>query len=128
MVTSLRPKPGPVRSYRFPRFTDQILPSGIHLIIAPVAKLPVVTVLVIVDAGSANDPAGREGAAALTAGTLLEGTAHLNGAELAEMFERLGTSVESGADWDSAFVKITMLSEKLDEAVTLLGQVLSEPG
>ena len=128
MVTSLRPKPGPVRSYRFPRFTDWILPSGIHLITTPVAKLPVVTVLVIVDAGSANDPAGREGAAALTAGTLLEGTAHLNGAELAEMFERLGTSVESGADWDSAFVKITMLSEKLDEAVTLLGQVLSEPG
>ena len=127
MVTSLRPKPGPVRSYRFPRFTDRILPSGIRLVTAPVAKLPVVTVLVIVDAGSANDPAGREGVAALTAGTLLEGTAHLNGAELAEMFERLGTSVESGADWDSAFVKITMLSERLDEAVTLLGQVLSEP-
>ena len=128
MVTSLRPKPGPVRSYRFPRFTDWILPSGIRLVTAPVAKLPVVTVLVIVDAGSANDPDGREGVAALTAGTLLEGTAHLNGAELAEMFERLGTSVESGADWDSAFVKITMLSERLDEAVTLLGQVLSEPG
>jgi len=127
MVTSLRPKPGPVRGYRFPRFTDQILPSGIRLVTAPVAKLPVVTVLLIVDAGSANDPAGKEGVAALTAATLLEGTARLNGAELAEMFERLGTSVESGADWDSAFAKITMLSERADDAVTLLGQVLSEP-
>ena len=43
------------------------------------------------------------------------------------MFERLGTSVESGADWDSAFAKITMLSERLDDTVTLLGRVLSEP-
>ncbi len=127
MVTSLRPKPGPVRSYRFPRFTDQTLPGGIRLVTAPVAKLPVVTVLVIVDAGSANDPAGKEGVAALTAATLLEGTDNLNGAELAEMFERLGTSVESGADWDSAFAKITVLSERLDDAVTLLGRVLSEP-
>jgi predicted Zn-dependent peptidase len=127
MVTALRPKPGPVRSYQFPRFTDEKLPSGIRLVTAPVAKLPVVTVLVVVDAGSANDPTGKEGVAALTAAMLLEGTPQLNGSELAETFERLGTSVESGADWDSAFVKITMLSERLDDAVTLLGQVLSEP-
>ena len=127
MVTALRPKPGPVRSYRFPGFTDETLPSGIRLVTAPVAKLPVVTVLVVVDAGSANDPSGKEGVAALTAATLLEGTAELSGSELAETFERLGTSVESGADWDSAFAKITTLSERLDEALTLLGQVLSEP-
>lgn len=127
MVTALRPKPGPVRSYRFPGFTDERLPSGIRLVTAPVAKLPVVTVLVVVDAGSANDPPGREGVAALTAATLLEGTAELSGSELAETFERLGTSVESGADWDSSFAKITTLSERLDEALTLLGQVLSEP-
>ena len=81
----------------------------------------------VVDAGSANDPPGKEGVAALTAATLLEGTSRLSGSELAETFERLGTSVDSGADWDSAFAKITMLSERLDDAVSLLGQVLSEP-
>jgi len=127
MVTALRPKPGPVRSYRFPQFTDEKLASGIRLVTAPVEKLPVVTVLVVVDAGSANDPPGKEGVAALTAATLLEGTSRLSGSELAETFERLGTSVDSGADWDSAFAKITMLSERLDDAVSLLGQVLSEP-
>ena len=127
MVTALRPKPGPVRSYRFPQFTDEKLASGIRLVTAPVEKLPVVTVLVVVDAGSANDPPGKEGVAALTAATLLEGTSQLSGSELAETFERLGTSVDSGADWDSAFAKITMLSERLDDAVSLLGQVLSEP-
>ena len=127
MVTSLRPKPGPVRSYRFPEFVDQKLPSGIRLVTAPVAKLPVVTVLVIVDAGSTHDPVGKEGVAALTAALLPEGTARLSGADLAEKFERLGTSVDSGADWDSAFAKITVLSDRVDEATTLLGQVLSEP-
>lgn len=127
MVASLRPKPGPSRSYRFPDFHDQVLPSGIRLVTAPVAKLPVVTVLVIVDAGSTNDPAGKEGAAALTAGTLLEGSERFDGAELAEKFEQLGTSVESGADWDSAFIKITALSAQLEEATKLLGEAISTP-
>jgi zinc protease len=127
MVTSLRPKPGLPRSYRFPNFDDRILPSGIRLVTAPVAKLPVVTVLVIVDAGSTNDPGGKEGVAALTAGTLLEGSQRFDGAELAEKFEQLGTSVESGADWDSAFIKITVLSDQLEEATKLLGEVISSP-
>ena len=127
MVTSLRPKPGPTRSYHFPDFHDQTLPTGIRLVTAPVAKLPVVTVLVIVEAGSTNDPAGKEGVAALTAGTLLEGSERFDGAELAEKFEQLGTSVESGADWDSAFIKITVLSDQLEEATKLLGEAISSP-
>jgi zinc protease len=127
MVTALRPKPGPARNYHFPDFHDEILPSGIRLVTAPVTKLPVVTVLVVVDAGSANDPNGKEGVAALTAGTLLEGSKQFNGAELAEKFEQLGTSVESGADWDSAFIKITVLSGQVDEATKLLGEAISSP-
>src|SRR5882762_4495005 len=127
MVTSLRPKPGPPRNYHFPNFHDQILPSGIRLVTASVAKLPVVTVLIIVDAGSTNDPGGKEGVAALTAGALLEGSQRFDGAELAEKFEQLGTSVESGADWDSAFIKITVLSDQLEEATMLLGEAISSP-
>ena len=127
MVTSLRPKPGPPRSYHFPNFSDELLPSGIRLVTAPVAKLPVVTILVVVEAGSTNDPAGKEGVAALTAGTLLEGTEQFDGAELAEAFEQLGTSVETGADWDSAFIKMTVLSGQLEAATKLLGETISSP-
>ena len=106
MVTSLRPKPGPPRSYRFPHFKDEILPTGMRVITAPVSKLPLVTVLVLVDAGSTNEPRGKEGIAALTAAALLEGTSQHDGAELAEKFEQLGTSLESGADWDLSLIHI----------------------
>jgi zinc protease len=98
-----------------------------RLITAPVAKLPLVTVLVLVDAGSTSEPRGKEGVAALTAAGLLEGTTRFDGAELAEKFEQLGTSLESGADWDSAFLKITVLSNKLEEATKLLGEAISSP-
>lgn len=127
MVTALRPKAGPARRYHFPEFHDEMLPSGIRLVTAPVKKLPLATVLVVIDAGSVNESRGKEGIAALTATGLIEGTTRLDGAALAEKFEQLGTSLESGADWDSAVVKITTMSDKLEEAAQLLGEVISSP-
>jgi len=127
MVATLRPVAGPPRRYQFPEFHQEVLPSGIRLVTAPVTKLPIATVLVIVDAGSVNDPQGKEGVAALTAGALLEGGEGMDGAAIAERFEQLGTSVESGADWDSAFIKITTLADRLDAATTLLGETISTP-
>jgi zinc protease len=127
MVTAVRPLPGSPRLYRFPRFTEEILPGGLRLVVAPVDKLPLVTVLAVVDAGSAIDMPGKEGLAALTADALLEGTAKFEGAQLTERFEQLGTAVESGADWDSAFIKLTVLAERLEDAATLLGEAISRP-
>ena len=127
MVTAVRPQPAAPRLYRFPRFTEEVLPSGLRLVVAPVDKLPIVTILAIVDAGSTIDPPGKEGLAALTADALLEGTAEFEGAQLTERFEQLGTAVESGADWDSAFIKMTVLAERLEEAATLLGEAISRP-
>ncbi len=81
----------------------------------------------VVDTGSSDDSPGKEGIARLTAKALLEGSRNYDGAELAEKFEQLGTSLESGADWDSTFIKITVLSERLDAALRLLGEVLTTP-
>lgn len=127
MITRARPRAAAPRLYRFPRFTEEVLPSGLRLVVAPVDKLPIVTILAIVDAGSTIDPLGKEGLAALTADALLEGTAQFEGAQLTERFEQLGTAVESGADWDSAFIKLTLLAERLEEAATLLGEAISRP-
>ena len=127
MVTSLRPKTGPPRAYRFPEFRDEILRNGTRLVTATVTKLPVVTVLVIVDAGASLDPNGKEGLAALVAASIVEGTVNHTGIELSEKFEQLGTSLESSADWDSAFFKLTVLSDKLGDALALLGEVMLSP-
>src|SRR5215210_2076642 len=127
MVTSLRPKTGAPRSYRFPEFRDETLGNGVRLVTATVKKLPVATVLVVIDAGASRDQPGKEGLAALVASAVIEGTESYSGAELAEKFEQLGTSLESGADWDSAFIKITTLSDKLKEALMLVGEVMSTP-
>src|SRR5215213_8855719 len=91
-----RPVPGPPREYHFPRFERRRLENGIELVVAPVTKLPLVTVAILSDAGSVCDPSGREGTAQLAAKLMLEGgTAKSDGTELTERFERLGASIDS---------------------------------
>ena len=127
MTTLPRPAASAPRDYRFPRFERRKLSNGVGFIIAPVKKLPVVTVLAIIDAGGTSDPDGKEGLASLTADALREGTSRRDGLELALELESLGTSVEAGADWDSTIVGMTVLSEHFGEAFALFGEVLTSP-
>jgi zinc protease len=122
-----RPSPTAPRSYHFPRFERAVLPNGLRLVVAPVAKLPLVTVTALVDAGAAVERVSEAGVAALTAQLLLEGAAGLDGAALVDRFERIGTSVEAHADWDSAAVSLTALSARLPDALALVRDLLRSP-
>ena len=122
-----RPNAGPSRDYRFPAFERVMLPNGLAIVVAPVSKLPIVTVLVLVDAGASADPHNREGVALLTARALAEGTTRSDGVQLAERFERLGTALDTSADWDSATIRITVTSERLPQALQLLSEVIRTP-
>jgi len=122
-----RPVPTAPRDYRFPRFHRRELSNGVKLVVAPVTKLPLATVVVLVDAGGVCDPEGREGTAQLTAKLLLEGTTQSDGAELIERFELLGASVDASADWDAAAITMTALTENLAAAFELLGEVVRTP-
>lgn len=127
MTTAPRPRPGNPRDYAFPAIERSELANGMRVAVAHMPRLPLVTVLVLVDAGSSCDAAGREGAASLTIGTLAEGTARLDGATLAEKFESLGTGLTSSSDWDDATIHIAVTPERLETAISLLGEVVRSP-
>jgi zinc protease len=127
MTIAIRPQPGPAREYHFPRFSTRTLENGITVVVAPVKKLPLVSVAAVIDATALSDETGKEGLAELTAQALKEGTELRDGSRLALDLERLGTSFESGADWDSTVASMTVLSEKLPAAFEIFAQVLRAP-
>jgi len=122
-----RPEPSAPRPYHFPRFERHALDNGVQLIVAPVRKLPLVSVLAVTEAGAVVDPAGREGLAQLAAGALAEGIASGDGAELTRRFERLGAEFSAHADWDVAGARLTVTPSRLGEALALFGEVLTTP-
>lgn len=122
-----RPTPGVARPYLFPHVERSTLGNGLRIITAPMPRLPLVTVLALVDAGASADPSGAEGVAALTARTLTEGTAALDGAALTDRLESLGTSLDGYADWDTTAARFTVMPARLTEAFALLADVLRAP-
>ncbi len=127
MTAAKRPGAGTPREYLFPTIERLKLTNGMRIAVAPMPRLPLVTVLVLVDAGASCDPAGREGAASLTVGALAEGTIRLDGATLTEKFETLGTGFSSGSDWDDATAHVAVTPDRLETAIALLGEVMTSP-
>jgi zinc protease len=123
------PKPAPAapRDYHFPHLERATLGNGIQLVVANVPKLPLVTVLALIEGGATVEPPNERGVAALTARLLLEGAAGMDGIALADRFERIGSSVEAHADWDVASVSLTTLSDRLPDALALVRDLLRSP-
>jgi zinc protease len=122
-----RPRAGPPRDYRFPFFERVTLDNGLSVIVAPVHKLPIVSVALVADAGASSESPGADGVAQLTARALTEGTRRRNGDALGEQFERWGAAMGAAADWDAAVVAMTVLVPRLDEAMALFAEVVLEP-
>ncbi len=122
-----RPDPAAPRAYHFPRFERRVLANGLCVVAAPVSKLPIVTVLAVIEAGATVEPARLDGVAALTASLLLEGAAGVDGAALADRFERIGATVDAHADWDVAALSLTALADRLPEALSLVRDIMRAP-
>ncbi len=127
MTVATRPLPGPPREYHFPRFERQVLSNGLSVIVAPVRKLPVVSVAAVIGTSAVDDPPGLEGVAELTAQALREGTATRDGMKLSLDLEKLGTSLEAGADWDRTLASMTVLRDKLEPAFEVFSEVIMSP-
>jgi zinc protease len=122
-----RPGPGVPRDYQFPAVTRSTLANGLRIAVAPMPRLPIVTVLAVVDAGAERDPRGQEGIASLTARALTEGAGALDGAALTERFELLGSGLDAGSDWDDAVVHLSVTPARIEAAMVLLADVLRVP-
>ncbi len=104
------------------------LPSGARVALLADPALPIVHVLVAVDAGSALDPPDRPGLAAATALMLEDGGAGArSGAELSEAFDDLGGELKIECDEAGVRIFMSVLSRNLDAALALLGELLARP-
>ncbi|WP_437937302.1 M16 family metallopeptidase [Sorangium sp. So ce341] len=121
------PPSGPARPARMPPIAWAELPSGLSVATAVNRALPLVEVRVVVRGGSAAD-GERTGLAALTGQLLLRGGAgHLPGRELLARLESLGASVSVDTGLDATVIRLRTTSDRLAEAIELLGLLVQRP-
>jgi zinc protease len=121
------PEPGPARSFAFPPVEKSTLPSGLRVWTVRHAQIPLVSFILCIARGSAADPPGREGLAAITADMLDEGSGDRTAIQMHEAIARLGAQFDTDIGSDATAVSVTGLSRVADSALAIVADVVARP-
>ena len=111
----------------FPAIRKSVLPSGLRVWTAAHAGLPILSVLLLLRMGSASDPEGQEGLAALTADMLDEGSGSRSAIQMHEELARIGAHLDADISPDASTLTISSLSRFADRALMLLADMVARP-
>ena len=113
--------------FRLPSVTRVTLDNGLRVVVAEQREVPLVEMQLLVGAGSAQDPKGDEGVAALTARVLTRGAGDRSAVELAREIESLGGELSAGAGTDATIVGAEFLAEDFARGLGLVRDVVLAP-
>lgn len=122
-----RPEPETPPPFVPPVPTVYKRPNGMVVWLLERHNLPLVSLEIVVPAGSARDPAGKGGLAFATADMLDEGAGTRDALAISRDIDRLGATLSTGAYQDFAFVQLTSLKKNLGEAAQIFGDVVARP-
>ena len=103
------------------------LPNGLRVWTVKHPSVPVVTLMLLVRRGAADDPPGKEGLAALTVDMLDEGSGGRSAIQMHEALARIGAQLDSDIGSDAALMSVTVLSRFTAPALTLLADMVARP-
>ncbi|HEX5657420.1 MAG TPA: pitrilysin family protein, partial [Polyangiales bacterium] len=121
------PASSTARDIQFPKLHHETLENGLNIDVVPHKQLPIVSIELVIQSGSATDPADLPGLASSVADMLREGTLKRKGAQYAEAVEFLGASLHTSAGQETLRIGISALSEHFDAALGLLAEAALQP-
>ncbi|MEK7335181.1 MAG: pitrilysin family protein [Candidatus Binatota bacterium] len=102
-----------------------VLENGMVLLTSEERALPMITLNLLIKAGSRYDPQGREGLANLAARLLTYGTPSRTALQISEELDFIGAGLSTGCSEELATVSLTLLKKDLDVGLNLLADVLT---
>ncbi len=121
------PRPRAAKPVKFPPYEIRTLPNGLQVVLVSQDEQPVVSARMLIRAGAAQDPKGKEGLAMLTAALLDQGTTTREAGQIAEEIDFMGGLLGTGAGTDLSFVNTVSMSDGLAQALDLMGDVIRNP-
>ncbi len=121
------PPSGALAPFQFPAIQRTPLGNGLQVWTIEQRAVPLITVLLLLRRGSAADPAGHEGLAAITGDLLDEGAGALDALEFHEALGRIGGQIDTEVSADATLLGLTVLSRFADRGFSLLGDMIQRP-
>jgi predicted Zn-dependent peptidase len=121
------PQPGPPPVLNLPAIQKAQLANGLPVWIVELHKVPVVQVNLLVLSGTTDDPAGKFGAANLTAAMVSEGAGSRSSLEVADAVDFLGADLGAGSGIDSSGIRLHVPVARLADALPIMADVATRP-
>jgi predicted Zn-dependent peptidase len=122
------PVAGAPRPFHLPPIQQFTLAAGIEVYLVEQHLLPVVSIDLNFDGGSAVDPPGKEGLASICMAMLTEGTEQLDKLAYAERLADTASSIGGYAADESIGVTLSSLRKHLDPTLAQLIDTIRAPG
>lgn len=124
---STLPRPAPARPFTFPPIEKSTLPNGLRVWTVTHDAVPLVSSVLLVGAGSADDPPDADGLAALTADMLDEGSGDRSAIQMHEVLAGIGAQLNAEIDADAMTFGLTTLSRVTARGLAILADMVVRP-
>lgn len=121
------PAPLAAREASFPPYEMRTLSNGMQVVTVLHHEQPVVSMRLLVRAGSAQDPQGKPGVADLVAALLDQGTTTRSAQEIAEQIDFIGGALGAGSGSDLMFANTVVMKDSFGFGMELLNDVVRNP-
>jgi predicted Zn-dependent peptidase len=113
--------------FSFPSIVHHTVGEGLSVRTVEHRTVPLVTFVLQVTGGSAADPSGKEGIAALTADMIDEGTGALSAIEVSDALARIGAEYDVDVGADATVFSLTTLARFAQRGAALLAEMVMRP-
>lgn len=124
---SKEPALGGDKPFTAPAVKSTKLENGLEVLVVEKSELPKVGVSLVTRAGSVSDPAGKGGAANLTARLMRRGTKTRTALQIDEQMGNLGAGLGGGAARENSGMAFEVLKRNLDPALGIMSDVVLNP-
>ncbi len=104
-----------------------VMQNGLTLLFVARPSPPLVSMEMLIQAGSLFDPEGRSGMANLTASLLDEGTKKRTSKQIAEEIDFIGAGLSATAEEDYTTIHLKVLKKDLHAGMNLFSEVIRSP-
>ena len=121
------PAPLPAVEVSFPPYEVRTLDNGMQVVVVLHHEQPVVSVRLLVGAGSVHEPPAKAGLATLLASLLDQGTTSRSAQDIAETIDTIGGGLGVGSGSDLTYVNAVVMKDSFELLMNLVSDVVRNP-
>jgi len=121
------PKATVPTTFSAPQPKDILLENGTRLLVIQRSQLPLTTVGLFFDTGSAEDLKGKPGLSQFATDMLSEGTHSRSSSQIADEMEFLGSQVTKDVSREHTFIAVSGISDNTNQELNILSDMILNP-